>query len=136
MPETVSVDIKVLDMPEVQAALETLADEITRLQRELTDKTVALAVKEIELISSESVTLRNGWRDGVERLRAALMEIDTYLANDPDVWRIVSVAKAGDVLCDVLGSETIQGINASVEARLCASCQSAITNPAEVDSDE
>lgn len=50
----------------------------------------------------------------IARLHRALIEIDTYLANDPDVWRIVSVAKAGDVLCDVLGAETIQRINAGV----------------------
>lgn len=61
-----------------------------------------------------------------DRYRAALEEIDTYLANDPDVWRIVSVSKAGDVLCDVLGAETVQRINASVAANLCAKCASEI----------
>lgn len=62
-------------------------------------------------------------------LTRALIEIDTYLANDPDVWRIVSVAKAGDVLCEVLGAETIQAINAQVEANLCASCSAALAQP-------
>ncbi len=56
----------------------------------------------------------------------ALEEIDTYLANDPDVWRIVSVAKVGDVLCQVLGADVIQRINASVEENLCARCQTEV----------
>ena len=52
-------------------------------------------------------------------------EIDTYLAHDPEVWRIVSVTKAGDVLCDILGAETIGRINASVAANLCVRCGAA-----------
>lgn len=55
-------------------------------------------------------------------MREALVEIDTYLANDPDVWRIVSVCKAGEILCDVLGDEAIAEINASVPENLCADC--------------
>ena len=60
----------------------------------------------------------------VEELTAACVEIDTYLANDPLVWRIVSVAKAGDVLCDVLGSEVIGAINRSAhcESEHCPYC--------------
>jgi hypothetical protein len=61
-------------------------------------------------------------RPSYERLWSALVEIDTYLANDPQVWRIVSVCKAGEVLCDVLGAEVIGSINASIEALLCPSC--------------
>jgi len=61
-------------------------------------------------------------------LENALVEIDTYLANDPDVWRIVSVCKAGEVLCDVLGPETIAAINAGVEANLCAKCSDALAD--------
>ena len=60
-----------------------------------------------------------------DRLYDALVEIDTYLANDPQVWRIVSVAKAGDVLCDVLGAEVVQRINRGVAANLCVACQAA-----------
>jgi hypothetical protein len=57
-----------------------------------------------------------------ERLWRALVEVDTYLANDPDVWRVVSVAKAGDVLCDALGPNVILSINSRVEALLCPRC--------------
>lgn len=62
-------------------------------------------------------------REERDRFHAALVEIDTYLANDPDVWRLGSVAKAGDVLCDVLGAETIGRINASVGPLLCPACR-------------
>lgn len=60
-----------------------------------------------------------------KRFWHALVEVDTYLANDPDVWRVVSVAKAGDVLCDALGPNVITSINARVEPLLCPSCLSA-----------
>lgn len=64
-----------------------------------------------------------------EYLRQALVEIDTYLAHDPDVWRIVSVCKVGEVLCDALGAEVIGQINASVMAILCPGCLGKISAP-------
>lgn len=46
-----------------------------------------------------------------DRLRDALIEVDIYLANDPDVFRLVSVAKAGEVIGDAIGWDTVRTIN-------------------------
>lgn len=68
--------------------------------------------------ADETIATLEGER---ERLLDALIEIDTYLASDPLVWRLGNVAKAGQVLCDVLGDETIEKINAEVLAN-CPYC--------------
>jgi hypothetical protein len=57
-----------------------------------------------------------------DRYRSALIDVDVYLANDPQVWRIGNVAKVGDVLCDILGEDVIAGINAGVQSLWCSKC--------------
>lgn len=53
-------------------------------------------------------------RTECDRYRNALIEVDMHLAADPTIWRLTAAAKAGEVLCEVLGAETIQEINKEV----------------------